>query len=93
MHDVLEEIWIVVRHSTRTQVALALAVIFFVGFMLVGQVLVGRFELYGVMAPLTDVFRERLLHRYHKAAWIAFLGFLLLAFRLYRKDRRRLLGH
>ena len=92
MRDWLEEIWIVVSHSTKTQLALALAIIFFAGFMLAGQMLVDRIELHGVMAPLTDVIRERLLHRYHKAAWIALVGFLLLAGRLYRKDRRRLLG-
>lgn len=92
MRDWFEEIWIVVSHSTKTQLALALAVIFFVGFMLIGQMLVDRIELHGVMTPLTDVIRERLLHRYHKAAWIALASFLLLAVRLYQKDRRRLLG-
>lgn len=92
MRDLLEEVWIVVSHSTKTQLALAFAVIFFVGFMLVGQMLVERIELHGVMAPLTDVIQELLLHRYRKAAWIALVGFLLLAVRLYRKDRRRLLG-
>jgi hypothetical protein len=51
-----------------------------------------RIELHGVMVPLTDVIQELLLHRYLKAAWIALVGFLLLAVRLYRKNRRRLLG-
>lgn len=92
MRDWLEEIGMAISHSTKTQLALALAVFSFVGFMLVGQLLVDRIELHGVMAPLTDVLRERLLHRYHKAASIAFVSFLLLAVRLYRKDRRRLLG-
>ncbi len=92
MRDWLEEILMVLSHSTRTQLALACAFIFFFGFLLLGQALVGRVEFHGPLAPLTDVIRDALLHRYDKAAWIALGSFLLLAIKLYRKDRRRLLG-
>jgi hypothetical protein len=49
-------------------------------------------EQHGPMAPLTDVIRDALKHRYDKVAWMALGGFLLVAIRAYRKDRRRLLG-
>ena len=48
--------------------------------------------LHGALAPLTDVVREKLFHRYDKAAWASLAACLLLAVKLYRKDRKRLLG-
>ena len=90
MKDWLEEILIVLAYSPRTQVAIALGVIFFIGLMLVGEYFVGSIQLHGLLAPLTEVVRERIWHRYDKAAWAALAGFLLLAVRLYRKDRKRL---
>jgi hypothetical protein len=92
MKDWLEEILIVLAHSSRTQVAIFLGVFFFVGLMLAGEYFVGRLEFHGVLTPLTDVVRERIWHRYDKAAWATLAGFLLLAVRLYVKDRKRLLG-
>lgn len=93
MRDWLEEILVVLSYSTRTQVAIASAFAFFFAFLLAGQIFVERIELHGFLAPLTDVVRERLLHRYDKAAWIALGTFLLLAIKLYRRDRWWLLGH
>jgi len=93
MRNWIEEVLMVVSCSTRTQLAIMFGVVFFVGFLLAGQVIVGRIELHGFLAPLTDVIRDRLLHRYDKAAWIALGSFLLLAIRAYRRDRQRLLGH
>lgn len=92
MPDWLEEVWIVVSYSTRTQLAIAFAFIFFFGFLLVGQVLVGRIELHGFLAPLTDVIRAQLFGRYDRAAWAALGSFSLLAVKTYRKDRQRLLS-
>ncbi len=92
MNDVLAEAWVVLCYSTRTQVAIICGAAFFVGILLAGQSLVGGLELRGPLAPLTDVIRDRLMHRYDKAAWIALGSCLLLAVRFYRKDRRRLLG-
>jgi len=40
----------------------------------------------------TDVIRDALVRRYDKTAWMALGGFLLVAIKAYRKDRRRLLG-
>lgn len=92
MKDWLEEILIVLAHSSRTQIAIVFGVVFFVGFLLAGEYFVGRIEFHGAMAPLTDVVRERIWYRYDKAAWAALVGFLLLAVKLYRKDRKGLLG-
>lgn len=92
MSDVLAEAWVVLCYSGRTQLAIICGAAFFVGIVLAGQSLVGGFELHGSLAPLTDVVRDRLMHRYDKAAWIALGSFWLLAVKFYRKDRRRLLG-
>jgi hypothetical protein len=71
VRDWLAELWVVFCYSTRTQLALALGVAFFAGIMLMGDALVGRIELHGSLAPLTDVIREALMHCYDKAAWMA----------------------
>ncbi len=92
MADWIEEAWVVLCHSGKTQIAIALGLIFFVGILLMGQVLVGGLELHGPLAALTDAIREKLMSRYDKAAWLALGGFALLALKTYRKDRRRLLG-
>lgn len=90
MLDAIADFFLVLVHSTRTQVALVLAVLFFVGLQLAGQLFAGSFELHGVLAPMTELVRDQLMHRYDKAAWLAFGGFFLVAVKCYRKDRRRL---
>jgi hypothetical protein len=92
VNDVLAEAWVMLCYSTRTQLAIFFGAAFFVGILLTGQSLVGRLEFHGPLAPLTDVVRDQLIHRYDKAAWIALCSFWLLAIKFYRKDRRRLLG-
>lgn len=92
MRDWLEEVWIVVCYSTRTQMAVAFAFIFFIATLLLGQALVDPFESHGFLVPPTDVIRDRLLRRYDKAAWFALGSFLLLAIKTYRQDRLRLLS-
>jgi hypothetical protein len=92
MRDWFSEVLVVFCHSTRTQIAIALGLIFFAGTLLMGHVLVGGIDLRGPMAPVADVIRDALMHRYDKAAWMALGGFLLVAIKTYRKDRRRLLG-
>lgn len=91
MRNWLAETWVVLCYSTRTQLALALGMISFVGIMLMEDLLVSRFELHRPLAPLTDVVRDALLRRHDKAAWMALGGFLLVAIRIFRKDRRRVL--
>lgn len=92
MSDWLDEFWMVLRHSSRTQLAIGFGLFFFVGILLMGQVLVGSLELHGPLAALTDAVRDKLMYRYDKAAWAALASFALLAVKTYRKDRRRLIG-
>ena len=92
MGDFFAEMWVVFSHSTRTQLAVAFGLVSFGSLLLLGEVMVGRIEFHGALAPLTDLFQETLMHRYHQAAWLALGSFAVLAFKTYRKDRRWLLG-
>lgn len=92
MQGWLTETLVVLAYSSRTQCALALGLVSFFGFMLAGEYFVGRVEFHGLLAPLTDVVRELLGNRYDKAAWASLVAFLLLAVKLHRKDRKRLLS-
>lgn len=93
MNNWFTEVWIVFCLSTKTQLALAFGVAFFLGILLMGEMLVGGIELHGHLKPLTDAVRASLAHRYEGAAWMALGSFLLLAIKTYRKDRRRVFGY
>ncbi|KQW69842.1 hypothetical protein [Methylibium sp. Root1272] len=92
MVDWLVEVLLVLSHSTKTKLALAFGVAFFIGFQIMGPVLVSGLELRGPLAPLTDVLGDHLMRRYDMAAWISLGSFLLVAVKTYCKDRRRLFG-
>ncbi len=92
MKDYLTEILIVIAYSGRTQAALALGMIGFITINLVGDYYLANFQLSGHMAPLTEVIKEKLLHRYDKAAWGILISFWWLAVKFYRKDRKKMLG-
>ncbi|WP_428420761.1 hypothetical protein [Methylibium sp.] len=92
MKDWLIEFLVVLAYSPRTQFAIVLGLVSFAGFMLAGEYFVGQIELQGLLAPLTDVVREQIGHRYDKEAWASLASCLLLAVKLYRKDRKRLLS-
>lgn len=92
MQGWLTETLVVLAYSSRTQLALVLGLASFLGFMLAGEYFVGRIEFHGLLAPLTDVVREQIGHRYDKAAWTSLVAFLLLAVKLHRKDRKRLMS-
>lgn len=90
MKDWLAEVLVVVSYSGRTQFALLMAVVSFFGILLLGQHMVTGVHFDGPLTPLTEVIQEKLMHRYDKAAWGALFSFLLLAVKLYRKDRKRI---
>jgi hypothetical protein len=92
MSGLLAEALVVLCYSRRIQLAIFFGALFFIGIMLTGHTLVDGFVLQGPLAPLTELVREQLMHRYEKAAWFALVSSLLLAFKFYRKDRRHLLG-
>lgn len=92
MGDWLTEFWVVLCYSRRTQLAFTFGVLFFVGIMAMGRVMVDGLDLHGPLATVTNVVREALLHRYDKVAWAALGSFVLLAVKAFRRDRRRLMG-
>lgn len=85
----LEEFLIVLAHSKRTQLAIYMAVVSFFAILFVGKYMTDRLQLGGVFAPLAEAVRETLLGRYEKTAWVSLGSFLLLAVRLYLKDRKK----
>lgn len=88
----LDEFLVVLAYSAKTQWAILLGVVFFVVAMLAGDYFVSRFEIHGILAPLTEVIRDQIAHRYDKVAWAGLVSFLFYAFKCFRKDRKRLLG-
>lgn len=92
MKDWLTEILVVLAYSPRSQFAIVLGLVSFAGFMLAGEYFVGQIELHGLLAPLTEVVREEIGHRYNKEAWASLVSCLLLAVKFHRKDRKRLLS-
>ncbi len=72
----LQEFFVVLAHSKRTQLALVLGIVFALVLWQAGEYFVGRISFVGPLAPLTEVVREKLMHRYDKAALLCFLGFL-----------------
>lgn len=92
MREALEEFLIVLAYSTKTQLVVIIGMAFFVGTMVAGDYFTRHLELHGVLAPLTDVVREKIAHKYDKVAWAALISFLFLAVKSYKKDRKRLLS-
>lgn len=90
MKDYFTEILMVIAYSGRTQAAIILGMIGFITINLVGDYYLDNFQLSGHMSGLTDIIKEKFAHRYGKAAWGVLLSFWWLAFKLYRKDKKRL---
>ncbi|MGZ8220890.1 MAG: hypothetical protein ACXWT0_04490 [Methylobacter sp.] len=79
----------VIAYSGRTQAAIILGMIGFIVINLIGDYYLSNFQLSGQMAGLTDVIKEKLVHRYDKAAWGVLFSCWWLAFKLYHKDKMR----
>ena len=91
MREAVDEFLVVLAYSSKTQLAVIFGLAFFVGTMVAGDYFTSHLEMHGVLAPLADVVREKIAHRYDKVAWAILLSFLLLAVKCYKKDRKRLL--
>lgn len=87
-----EEFLIVLAYSAKTQLALVFGAVFYFGTLMLGEHFASSLVFQGMLAPLADAIRPIILHRYEHAAWGSLLGFLLLAVKCYRKDRKRLLN-
>jgi len=92
MKDYFTEILMVIAYSGRTQAAIILGMIGFIVINLVGDYYLDNFQLSGQMPGLTNIIKEKFAHRYDKAAWAVLFSFLGLAFKLYRKDKKKILG-
>lgn len=88
-----EEFIVVFSHSWRTQFLLALGIVLFFVLQIGGAWYIGHTDLGSLPGPFADVIREKLLHRYDKAAWVIFFSCVAGAVRAYLKDRKRLLRY
>lgn len=91
MKDYFTEILMVIAYSGRTQAAIILGMIGFITINLVGDYYLSNFQLSGHMSGLTEIFKEKIFHRYDKAAWGVLFSCWWLAFKLYRKDKKKFL--
>lgn len=88
-----DEFLVVLAYSTKTQFAIIFAFAFFFGTLLLGHYFVSTTTFHGVLAPMSDVIRAKLEHRYDKVAWGLLFAFTMLAVKCYKKDRKRILGY
>lgn len=86
----VEEFLLVLAYSKRTQWAIVLGAVGFVIVMVAGDYFVSHLAFEGFLAPMTEPIRQAFIGRYDKAAWSVLGSFLFLAFKCYRKDRKRL---
>ncbi len=84
------ELLYVLSLSKRTQLALIFGVVFHFVILLVGKYYIAEIEFQGAMKPLEEAMVGKLLHKYDKVALFALASFWVLAFKCYRKDRKRL---
>lgn len=89
MRDYFTTILLVIVYSGRTQAAIFIGVLGFIVINLLGDYYLADFQLTGQMAPFTEVFKAKLLHKYDKAAWGVLFSSLWLAVKFYRKDRKK----
>ncbi|HHC7350030.1 hypothetical protein P3467_24620 [Vibrio parahaemolyticus] len=84
------ELLYVLSLSKRTQLALIFGAVFHFVILLVGKYYIAEIEFQGMMKPLEEAMVGKLLHKYDKVALFALASFWVLAFKCYRKDRKRL---
>lgn len=89
MRNWIDEVLMILVFSKKTQWALLLGVVGFFVILIVGSYQIENFQLHGSMAAYSDIFRDKILRRYDKAAWFCLISFWVLAFKMYRKDKRR----
>jgi energy-coupling factor transporter transmembrane protein EcfT len=89
----LEEFLVVFSNSWRAQLLLALGILMFFALQIGGAWYIHSIDLGSLSDPFADVIREKLLHRYDKAAWVILFSCVAGAVRAYLKDRKRLLRY
>ncbi|WP_286977972.1 hypothetical protein [Pseudomonas sp.] len=90
MKEYFSEILYVIAISKKTQWAIILGVVFFIGISLLGSHLVSNLHFTGPFKGLENAIAGNLLKRYDKVALFALISFWILAFKCYHRDKRRL---
>ena len=85
------EVLYVLALSKRTQAALILGVVFFLGISFFGELYVSRLHFSGPLAGLEQAVIPKLMTRYDKVALSALISFWVVAFKCYKRDKRRFL--
>ncbi|BCE03457.1 hypothetical protein [Marinicellulosiphila megalodicopiae] len=83
------DIFIIFMNAHKSHFLIFMGVFLFIVINIIGRFMLSDFELSGYYQPLGEVIREKLLSRYDKLAWIALLGFFILAFKAFMKDWRK----
>ena len=84
------QILYVIAMSKKTQWAIILGIVFFIGISLVDSHLTSSLQFSGPLKGLEDAIAAKLLKRYDKVALLALVSFWVLAFKCYRRDKKRL---
>ena len=89
LKDYFTEILYVIAMSKKTQWAIILGIVFFIGISLVGSHLTSSLQFNGPLKGLEDAIAGKLLKRYDKLALLALISFWVLAFKCYHRDKKR----
>lgn len=89
MKEYFAEVLYVMAMSKKTQWAIILGIVFFIGISLVGSHLISNLQFSGPLKGLEDAVAGKLLKRYDKVALLALISFWILAFKCYHRDKKR----
>jgi hypothetical protein len=89
MPNWLSEFLYILALSKKTQWAIILGCIFFIGIHLLGGYMLENFELHGPAKGIQDVMVQKISKKYDKVALITLLSFWVLAYKCYQKDKKR----
>lgn len=90
LKEYFSEILYVIAISKKTQWAIILGIVFFIGISLLGNHLTSNLHFVGPLKGLEDAVAGKLLKRYDKVALFALVSFWILAFKCYHRDKKRL---
>jgi hypothetical protein len=85
----LIEFLTILSMSKRTQWAIILGFLFFIGIHLLGDWVVIHVQLHEQASLLNEVILQKIARQYDKVANITLFSFLILAYKFYRKDKAR----
>ncbi|MFA5652738.1 MAG: hypothetical protein WDA72_01345 [Desulfomonilia bacterium] len=93
MKELFWEFMVILAYSKRTQWAVVLGLVSFLSFFVLEDYMVGNINLHSFPPILNDSIKEILVGKYHKAAFGSLFSFWFLAFKLYKRDKKRFYSH